>query len=73
MALGVAAVPASTAVSTGKHRRDESHDDGAPVEHHGYEMPPQKRARSGKATGILAARSAARTRRKPAARIPKQQ
>jgi hypothetical protein len=41
------------------------------VEHYGYEMPPPKRAGSGKATGILAARSAARTRRKPAARIPK--
>jgi len=74
MAPGVAAASASTAVSTmtfGKRRRDESHGDGAPVEHHGYEMPPPKRAGSGKATGILAARSAARTRRKPAARIPK--
>ena len=56
----------------GKRRRGESHGDGAPVELDDYEMPPPKRTRSGKATGILAARSAARTRRKPAARIPKQ-
>jgi len=40
------------------------------VEHYGYEMPLPKRGRS-KATRILAARSAARTRHKPAARIPK--
>jgi hypothetical protein len=58
-------------VTFGKRRRDESHDDGAPVEIHSYEMPPPKRARNGK-TGILAARSAARTRCKPAAMIPKQ-
>ena len=70
MALGFTGAPVSTAVSTGKRRRDKSHDDGAPVEHYNYEMLPQKRARSSKATGILAARSAARIRRKPAARIP---
>jgi hypothetical protein len=58
-------------VTSGKRRRDESHDDGAPVEIHSYEMPPRERTGTGKATGILAARSAARTRRKPAARIPK--
>jgi hypothetical protein len=73
MALGVTAAFASTAMSTvtfGKRRSDESHGDRFPVGLHGCRMPPPKRARSGKATGILAARSAARTRRKPVDRIP---
>ena len=74
MTLGDAAPSGLTVMSTGtfgKRRRDESHGDDAPIGPHGYEMPPSKRAGSGKVTGISAARSAARTRRKPAARIPK--
>ena len=74
MTLGDTTASGSTAVSTGtvgKRRRDESYGDDAPMGPHGYEMPPSKRAGSGKVTGISAARSAARTRRKPAARIPK--
>jgi hypothetical protein len=59
-----------TCVDSRVHR-DKSHGDSAPVEPHGHEMPPPKRTRSGKATGILAAWSAVRTRRKSAARIPK--
>ncbi len=49
-------------------------DDGGPAGTQTDEMPPPKRARGGgEERGILkAARSAARTRRKPAARIPKQ-
>jgi hypothetical protein len=75
MPLGVTTASASTAVPTvtiGKRRRHESHGEGVPAEHYGYVMLPPKRAGSAKTTGILAARSAARTRRKPAARIPKQ-
>ena len=55
-----------------KRRRDESHGDGALVANDSYEMPLKKRVRGGKANGILkAARSVARTRHKPVARIPK--
>jgi hypothetical protein len=74
MTLGVTAASAPTAVPTvalGKRRREESYGDDAPVELHGYRMSPPRRAGSGKETGILTAQSAARTRRKSAARIPK--
>jgi hypothetical protein len=62
----------SAAAAPGKRRRDESHGDRVPVVMNSREMPPQKRVRGGKANGILkTARSATRTRHKPAARIPK--
>jgi hypothetical protein len=73
MTLGVAAASASTAVSTvtfGKRRHDESYGDGAPEDLQGHEMPPPKRTGNINTTGVLAARSVARTRRKPAAKIP---
>jgi hypothetical protein len=60
----------------GKRRREaeqpQALGDGGPAGAHTHEMPPPKRARGGgTAKGIpKAARSAARTRRKPAARIP---
>jgi hypothetical protein len=54
-------------LALGKRRHD---GDEAPVTGN-YEMPPQKRAKRGKANGILkATRSATRTRHKPEARIP---
>ena len=63
-------------VAPGKRHREaeEPQGDGGLVGIHTHELPPLKRARgAGKAKGILkAARSAARTRQKPAARIPKQ-
>jgi hypothetical protein len=43
-------VIAST-VKLGKHRHDDSHGDDAPVELNGYEVPPPKRAGSGKIIG----------------------
>jgi hypothetical protein len=53
-----------------KRRHDEVHRDEVPVVD-GNEMPPQKRVRASKPNGIpKAARSAPRTRHKPAARIP---
>ena len=62
-------------VALGKRHREaeEPHGDGGLAEVDTHEMPPQKRARGGSVTdGILkAARSAARTRHKPVARIPK--
>jgi hypothetical protein len=65
------------AAALGKRRReaDRPLGDEGPVEAQTHEMPPPKRARGGgTAMGSpKAARSAARTRRKPAARIPKQQ
>jgi hypothetical protein len=64
------------AVALGKRRREaeEPLGNGGPAGTHSDETPPPKRVRGGEtARGILkAARSAARTRHKPAARIPKQ-
>ena len=66
------------ATALGKRRREaeELLGDGGMAGTHTHEMPPPKRARDGRAgaeKGILkAARSAARTRHKPATRIPKQ-
>jgi hypothetical protein len=66
-----AAPETSATAAPGKRRRDESHGD-IPVVMNSHEMLPQKRARDGKANGILkTARSTTRTRHKPAARIPK--
>ena len=62
-------------VALGKRHREaeEPHGDGGLMEVDAHEMPPQKRARGSSVTdGILkAARSAARTRHKPVARIPR--
>src|SRR5260370_19298524 len=73
MVPGNVTASVSTAVPTvavGKHCRDEPHGDGGSLELDGHEMLPPKRARANKATGILTAQSAPRTRRKRAARIP---
>ena len=64
------------AAALGKRHREADWPlgDGGPAEAQIHEMPPPKRAKGGGAArGILnAVRSMARTRRKPAARIPKQ-
>ncbi len=66
------AIPAPT-VAPVKRRRHESQGDGAPVIVDCCGMLPQKRARGDKPNGVLkAARSAPRTRHKPATRTPKQ-
>jgi hypothetical protein len=66
-----AAPETSATAAPGKRRRDESHGDRVPVAMNGRETAPQKRVRGSKANGILkTARSATRTRHKPAARIP---
>ena len=73
MVPGNVTASVSTAVPTvvvGKRCRDEPHGDGGPLELDGHEMLRPKRARANKATGILTAQSATRTRRKRAARIP---
>ena len=63
------------AVALGKcrHKAEQPLDDGGPAGTSTHEMPPPKRARGGETVkGILkATRSGARTRNKPAARIPK--
>ena len=65
------------AAALGKRRREAEQplDDGGPAGNHTQEMPPPKRARGGGSRGTAkgipkAPRSAARTRHKPAARIP---
>jgi hypothetical protein len=58
--------------ATGKRRRD--HGEVALVVTNSHEKPPQKRVRRDRENGILKATwSAPRTRRKPVARIPKQE
>ena len=69
----LAASETSATAAPSKRRRDESHGNRAPAVMNSREMPPQKRVRGGKTNGILrTARSATRTRHKPAARTPKQ-
>ena len=64
--------PATSApvLALGKRRREEPQEVVAPIDEH--QAPPQKRGRGWQAEGILKTeRSAARTRHKPVARIPK--
>jgi hypothetical protein len=66
------AAPTTSApvLALGKRGWEESQGVGAPIDNH--QVPPQKRGRGGQAKVILkATRSAARTRNKPVARIPK--